>query len=155
MRTDQEIVDQTEVLAKFLLEWRFGYEPENDSPIRNATHPKAQAAWNAACIIQEMLTATDPENSVVEVDDQDTGMITEVRPNMMGILADLRILAMEQAASSRIPECGVFGAIAQDLDYVLSINNICTLPPAGWHCTRPSGHEGPCAAIPNDRNFNP
>ena len=24
----------------------------------------------------------------------------------------------------------------------------CTIPPAGWYCTRGSGHEGPCAAIP-------
>lgn len=25
---------------------------------------------------------------------------------------------------------------------------ICTLPPAGWRCTRELGHEGPCAAVP-------
>lgn len=25
---------------------------------------------------------------------------------------------------------------------------ICTIPPAGWHCTRAPGHEGPCAAWP-------
>jgi len=24
----------------------------------------------------------------------------------------------------------------------------CTRPPAGWHCTRAAGHEGPCAAAP-------
>lgn len=24
----------------------------------------------------------------------------------------------------------------------------CTLPPAGWYCTREPGHEGPCAAWP-------
>lgn len=24
----------------------------------------------------------------------------------------------------------------------------CPLPPDGWHCTRPAGHEGPCAAWP-------
>lgn len=26
----------------------------------------------------------------------------------------------------------------------------CTLPPAGWSCTRAPGHEGPCAAVPSD-----
>ena len=26
----------------------------------------------------------------------------------------------------------------------------CTLPPAGWHCTRAPGHDGPCAALPSD-----
>lgn len=24
----------------------------------------------------------------------------------------------------------------------------CTVPPAGWACTRTAGHDGPCAAIP-------
>jgi hypothetical protein len=24
----------------------------------------------------------------------------------------------------------------------------CTIPPAGWHCTRAPGHDGPCAALP-------
>lgn len=24
----------------------------------------------------------------------------------------------------------------------------CTIPPAGWACTRAGGHDGPCAAIP-------
>lgn len=24
----------------------------------------------------------------------------------------------------------------------------CTLPPAGWYCTREAGHDGPCAAPP-------
>lgn len=24
----------------------------------------------------------------------------------------------------------------------------CTVPPAGWRCSRPGGHEGPCAASP-------
>ena len=23
----------------------------------------------------------------------------------------------------------------------------CSIPPVGWHCTRASGHEGPCAAV--------
>lgn len=26
----------------------------------------------------------------------------------------------------------------------------CTLPPAGWSCTRTPGHEGPCAAVPTE-----
>lgn len=26
----------------------------------------------------------------------------------------------------------------------------CKLPPKGWRCTRPAGHEGPCAAIKKD-----
>lgn len=29
----------------------------------------------------------------------------------------------------------------------------CNLPPEGWHCSRPRGHEGPCAALPIDVDF--
>ena len=27
----------------------------------------------------------------------------------------------------------------------------CQVPPEGWFCTRESGHEGPCAAWPEER----
>ena len=27
-------------------------------------------------------------------------------------------------------------------------STVCNIPPAGWHCTRSGGHDGPCAAIP-------
>lgn len=33
----------------------------------------------------------------------------------------------------------------EDLDRVLSFAE-CEVPPAGWWCSRGSGHEGPCAA---------
>ena len=26
---------------------------------------------------------------------------------------------------------------------------LCTVPPAGWRCTRGAGHQGPCAAVPS------
>jgi hypothetical protein len=29
---------------------------------------------------------------------------------------------------------------------------ICTVPPAGWKCSRPAGHDGPCAASPVSAN---
>lgn len=28
--------------------------------------------------------------------------------------------------------------------------NTCTRPPAGWTCTRPEGHSGPCPATPDE-----
>jgi hypothetical protein len=31
----------------------------------------------------------------------------------------------------------------------------CQLPPPGWWCTRRAGHDGPCAALPNDDPPNP
>jgi hypothetical protein len=67
-RTDQQIVDQTEELAVWLLSWCFNHQPETDTPMRESTHPFAERCWAAACHIQEMLTATDPENAVSELD---------------------------------------------------------------------------------------
>jgi hypothetical protein len=29
------------------------------------------------------------------------------------------------------------------------MSNICTVPPAGWSCTREAHHDGPCAAVPS------
>jgi hypothetical protein len=70
-RTDQQIVDQTEELAVWLLLWRYNRQPETDTggaQMRESTHPFAERCWTAACHIQEMLTATDPENAVAELD---------------------------------------------------------------------------------------
>lgn len=69
MRTDKEIVEQTEALAVYLLAWGFNHQPETSTPLRDSAHPFAQRAWVAACHIQEMLTDTDPENAVAELDD--------------------------------------------------------------------------------------
>jgi hypothetical protein len=71
-RTDRQIVDQTEELAVWLLSWLFNHQPETDTPMRESTHPFAERCWAAACHIQEMLTATDPENAVAELDVDDT-----------------------------------------------------------------------------------
>lgn len=67
-RTDQQIVDQTEELAVWLLHWAFSRQPETPTPMRESRHPIAERCWAAACHIQEMLTATDPENAVSELD---------------------------------------------------------------------------------------
>lgn len=67
-RTDQQIVDQTEELAVWLLSWCFNHQPETETPMRQSTHPFAERCWAAACHIQEMLTDTDPMNAVAEVD---------------------------------------------------------------------------------------
>lgn len=68
-RTDRQIVDQTEELAVWLLSWAFNRQPETPTPMRESPHPMAERCWAAACHIQEMLTATDPENAVAELDD--------------------------------------------------------------------------------------
>lgn len=69
-RTELEIVEQTEELAAFLMDWRWGQAPESPSvKFRSTENVKAQKCWAAACHIQEMITATDVENAVAEVDD--------------------------------------------------------------------------------------
>lgn len=67
-RTDKQIVDQTEELAVWLLGWRFNHHPETSTLMRESPHPFAGRCWAAACHIQEMLTATDPENAVAELE---------------------------------------------------------------------------------------
>lgn len=67
-RTDAEIVAQTEELAAFLAN-EFFDSTLTSGTYREATAIKARQCWDAACHIQEMLTATDPENAVAELDE--------------------------------------------------------------------------------------
>ena len=67
-RTDQEIVDQTEELAALLCS-RFMGSRLDGVNFRDSMHPQLQQCWEVACEIQEMLTATDPENAVAELEE--------------------------------------------------------------------------------------
>ena len=58
MRTDQNILDQTNRLAWELYKLR-GYTAKVGYPFHLATHGHEVEAWNAAVIAQEMLTKTD------------------------------------------------------------------------------------------------
>jgi hypothetical protein len=69
VRTDEVIVQQTEELAAWLMHWRWEQEPDGAVQFRNTQNTKAQRCWDAACHIQELLTATDVENAVACVDD--------------------------------------------------------------------------------------
>lgn len=70
-RTDQQIVNQTEDLAAWLMSWHRGQEPESPGfKFRDTKNTKAQGCWDAACHIQEMLTATDANNAADMVDDE-------------------------------------------------------------------------------------
>lgn len=69
-RTDRQIVDQTEELAAlFMLEIYNRESATGATRYRDCTDPRGKHCWQLACRVQEMLTATDPENSVEEVDD--------------------------------------------------------------------------------------
>ena len=75
-RTDQEIVDQTEELAALLCS-RFMGSRLDGVNFRDSMHPQLQQCWEVACEIQEMLTATDPENAVAELDGEEPSPIVK------------------------------------------------------------------------------
>jgi hypothetical protein len=69
-RTAREIVDQTEELAGSLMRWAHRREPSSAyGTYRDAEDPRGKSCWEMACKAQEILTATDPENAVSELDE--------------------------------------------------------------------------------------
>lgn len=70
-RTDHEILVQTNELALRILGAN-GMEqtPENvEKWVCNIHHPSARAAWNTACVAQQIITATDPNDCLYVLDE--------------------------------------------------------------------------------------
>lgn len=67
MRTDEEIVRQTNELAREMYKIR-GYEVPTDCKFyefdRKNYHPHEQECWNMACAAQEIITGTDPNDAL-------------------------------------------------------------------------------------------
>ncbi|EIQ01110.1 hypothetical protein OpiT1DRAFT_05678 [Opitutaceae bacterium TAV1] len=64
MRTDQQIVDQTNELARRLYALR-GYTVKGiNYRFDRAIHPHEVEAWQGACEAQRVLTDTDPQDSL-------------------------------------------------------------------------------------------
>jgi hypothetical protein len=70
MRTAQEIVDQTNALARELYSMR-GYVVPEGYRFDRATHPHEMEAWSGACEAQRMLTETDVEDALQELDEEE------------------------------------------------------------------------------------
>lgn len=68
MRTDQEIIDQTNSLARTLYALR-GYTVRPGYRFDLATHPHEVEAWRGACEAQILLTDTDPHDALDEVEE--------------------------------------------------------------------------------------
>ena len=68
IRTDQEIVDQTNDLAR-----QFALQMEYDMPegykFYESKHPRAICFWRMACKAQEWLTDTDPMDALSALED--------------------------------------------------------------------------------------
>lgn len=69
-RTDKEIVDQTHKLAVEFYRI-LGYHHKGGKPLYESQHPTELAMWRMACLAQEMLTDTDPEECLYELDEFD------------------------------------------------------------------------------------
>jgi hypothetical protein len=68
-RSPQDIVNQTNGIAALIYE-HIGYCSANATPkFYESTHPTERACWNAACDIQDLLTATDPRDALDELED--------------------------------------------------------------------------------------
>lgn len=71
MRTAQQIVDQTNEIARLIYASR-GYEVPEGTEFHTETvnrHPYETASWYAACRVQELMTDTDVQNAIDELDE--------------------------------------------------------------------------------------
>ncbi|MEN5275795.1 hypothetical protein ABE527_02480 [Brucella sp. TWI432] len=69
MRTDQQIVDETNELARLCLRHiGTGYEVAEGHLFYEADDPRSKTAWNMACEIQQMMTKTDPNDAITNLD---------------------------------------------------------------------------------------
>lgn len=68
LRTDEQIVDQTNELAWYLHKEQGFLVPE-DFDFSRSKHPRAKMSWAMACIAQEILTDTDMEAVLQECED--------------------------------------------------------------------------------------
>lgn len=66
MRTDEQICDQTNELARELYALR-GYSVPAGYRFDKATHPHEVEAWRGACAAQRLLTDTDPEDALANL----------------------------------------------------------------------------------------
>lgn len=70
MRTDQQIVDETNELARYIMSNLIGtgYEVSDDHKFYESTAPRSREAWNAAVEIMQMLTKTDANDALSAIE---------------------------------------------------------------------------------------
>lgn len=69
-RTNKQIVKQTNDLARAFYQ-ALGYQVKEGYRFDRARHPQEIGMWRLACIAQEMLTDTDAENALAEVEEEE------------------------------------------------------------------------------------
>lgn len=81
-RTDQEIVDQTNALAKQICDvW--GYETPDDYKFYESANPRAETVWSAACKAQEILTQTDVQDALINLEDGAEATVSNADPSII------------------------------------------------------------------------
>jgi hypothetical protein len=70
MRTPREIIDQTNALARALLSLR-GFEVPDGHRFDSSDDPRSQIAWEGARAAQLLLTDTDPNDALQELDEEE------------------------------------------------------------------------------------
>jgi hypothetical protein len=71
-RTAQEIVDQTNEIARIIYT-NMGYRTPKGTEFHTEKinrHPNETLCWNAACEIQELMTHTDVNDALSELEDE-------------------------------------------------------------------------------------
>lgn len=67
MRTDQEVIDQTNKLARILYRIH-GYVVDVNFKFYLSKHPHELQAWHGACEAQSLLTDTNPYDALDNLD---------------------------------------------------------------------------------------
>ena len=105
MRTDKEIVEQTEELALNFM--RYFYDqvpiPEEGTKItfRDSKNTRAQRCWLAACFAQELLTQTDVADAAAELEVDPVAAVADAI-NMIDSLSEGLELQEESLAAERV-----------------------------------------------------
>ena len=71
MRTDQEIIDQTNAIARIIYKG-MGYQTPKGTEFHTEAvnrHPHERSCWNSACEIQELMTDTEVQNCIDNLED--------------------------------------------------------------------------------------
>lgn len=86
VRTDAEIVQQTEDLAALLAN-KFFQSTLLNGNFRDSVHPRGAACWAAACEVQELLTGTDVQNALANLEEEgeEPGMPEGVNNALMNL----------------------------------------------------------------------
>jgi len=103
-RTEQEIVDETNDLARIILA-QAGYQVPDGHKFYEDADPRSKQSWQRACEIMEHMTATDPNDALANLDDD--GMpVAGPTPGPWSV-SNGRLIRVTNTSNSPVVICGV------------------------------------------------